>query len=63
MIAGWKDEPEEERCPDGSQCPQCGENRIDYLWWDKEGIQVTCDTCGCVYEPDKRPEDGTEQDQ
>ncbi len=51
MIAEWNDEPEEERCPPGSECPQCGESRTDYLRWDEEGVQVTCDTCGHSYKP------------
>lgn len=42
----------EEIVPAGSECPKCGENRTDRLWWDEEGVHVTCE-CGCVYEPDR----------
>jgi hypothetical protein len=31
-------------------CPQCGEDRIDYLVWIDDD-QVRCDRCGTVYEP------------
>ncbi len=36
---------------EGARCPQCGENRMDYLAWDKDFEQVTCQTCGKVYTP------------
>lgn len=55
MIAERKEEPEEERCGAGSERPQCGENRIDHLVWDEEGVEVTCDTCGYVYQPPEHP--------
>jgi predicted RNA-binding Zn-ribbon protein involved in translation (DUF1610 family) len=33
-------------------CPNCGERRIDRLWWDETGEEyVTCDTCGFKYDP------------
>jgi predicted RNA-binding Zn-ribbon protein involved in translation (DUF1610 family) len=32
-------------------CPDCGENRIDWLAWDENGEFVTCTSCGCVYVP------------
>ncbi len=32
-------------------CPDCGEDRIDYLVWDDDGEFVTCASCGCVYVP------------
>lgn len=54
------DEPEEERCPAEWECPMCGENRIDHLWWDKDDIYLTCDTCGHVYEPPQGPSDTKE---
>jgi ribosomal protein S27E len=33
------------------RCPECGENRVDYLVWDEDGEYVTCATCGTVYVP------------
>ena len=43
---------EEETCPVGSECPGCGENRIDYLvWMEPDWEQVECATCGTVYIP------------
>ena len=32
-------------------CPACGECRVDCLGWDEDGYRVTCDMCGCVYDP------------
>ncbi len=32
-------------------CPRCGERRVDWLVWDDDGEQVTCSTCGQVYDP------------
>jgi len=32
-------------------CPQCGEDRQDWLVWDEDGETVTCGTCGCQYTP------------
>ncbi len=32
-------------------CPRCGERRVDWLVWDDDGEQVTCQTCGQVYDP------------
>jgi hypothetical protein len=31
-------------------CPSCGENRTDYLWWNAAGDELTCQTCGCVFQ-------------
>lgn len=46
---------EENLVPTGSGCPKCGENRADHLCWDKENIYVTCDECGCMYQPPEQP--------
>ena len=32
-------------------CPDCGEDRIDWLAWDDDGEYVTCASCSCVYVP------------
>jgi rubredoxin len=32
-------------------CPQCGEERIDFLAWDEDGVIVTCQSCGNEYDP------------
>lgn len=32
-------------------CPSCNERRVDYLAWDECINQVTCQTCGVVYQP------------
>lgn len=31
-------------------CPECYENRVDWLVWD-EAEYVTCASCGTVYDP------------
>ena len=36
---------------DGCECPKCGEVEMDRLVWDADGETVTCQTCGCQYEP------------
>lgn len=47
------DEHYYERVRPGDECPQCGENDIDYLVWiDDE--RVRCDSCGPVYELGRR---------
>lgn len=32
-------------------CPQCGNRATDLLTWDEHYEKVTCDLCGCIYEP------------
>jgi len=32
-------------------CPDCYEDRADWLTWDKDGEHVTCASCGRVYTP------------
>lgn len=32
-------------------CPNCGEQRMDWLVWDDDCEAVTCQTCGTVYTP------------
>jgi len=32
-------------------CPKCGERRVDYLVWQKDGKHVKCTTCGKRYTP------------
>jgi len=39
---------------EGSQCPACGERRVDYLVWQKDGKHVKCTTCGKRYAPPTR---------
>ena len=40
----------EEKVPDGCECV-CGEDRIDWLIFDDEGVYVTCASCGNVFNP------------
>ena len=35
----------------GQECPNCGEERMDWLVWDDDGELVTCETCGHSYVP------------
>jgi hypothetical protein len=38
----------EDVCYPGSECPDCGENRIDWLiWLDDETVE--CQSCGMMY--------------
>jgi len=46
-----------EKCPQGCECPVCGESRIDWLVWDEWGEHVTCTKCGAVYAPNKGREE------
>ena len=42
----------EDTVPEGHDCPECGENRIDYLGFeDANDDVVACHTCGCLYDP------------
>ena len=51
-LTNGDDEP---RVHPGQECPQCRENRMDYLVWiDDE--HVGCATCGTVYEPGRSRE-------
>ena len=34
----------------GCECPACGESEMDSLIWDADGENVTCQTCGRVYQ-------------
>lgn len=41
---------EEDVVPMGAECPECGENRVDWLeWLDEE--RVECTVCGTIYQP------------
>ena len=44
---------EEHETTDSHPCPNCGENRIDWLVWDEDGFdtELECSTCGTVYVP------------
>jgi len=43
---------EEEICPQGCECPCCGENRIDWLpWIGPDYEEVECATCETIYTP------------
>lgn len=42
---------EEDIVPTGAECPECGENRVDWLVWDDDCEIVTCTTCGAEYVP------------
>ena len=33
------------------RCPNCEEQRMDWLIWDDDGWEVKCHTCGTVYTP------------
>jgi len=37
------------------ECPKCGERRMDSLVWDEDGVLVTCQSCGCEYDPTTAP--------
>jgi hypothetical protein len=37
-----------QKCPDGCECPECGEDNIDYLIIDEDSI-VFCVTCENTY--------------
>lgn len=39
-----------ELCPDGAECPGCGQRAIDLLEWDELEC-VHCAVCGSVYDP------------
>lgn len=48
--------------PDGWECPDCHEARMDHLLWDEDGEVITCDTCGTSYTiADTPTEDEDEQ--
>ena len=36
----------------GSACPNCFEDRVDWLTWGNDGETVTCASCGAVYNPE-----------
>lgn len=38
-------------------CPKCGESRSDFLVWDEDGVEVTCQTCKTKYVPATRPQE------
>ena len=42
------EQPDDE-VPQGSECPDCGERRMDWLAIDEDGETVTCNTCGTRY--------------
>ena len=35
--------------PEYCQCPECGEDRMDWLIWSDDGDELECQTCGEVY--------------
>jgi hypothetical protein len=37
--------------PAEDACPGCGERRMDWLVWDNDCFNVTCSTCGHMYDP------------
>ena len=41
-------------------CPDCGEDRIDYLIWNENG-KVVCQRCGEVYVPPGWPREDEEE--
>ena len=36
----------------GSACPNCFEDRVDWLVWNDDGETVTCASCDMVYNPE-----------
>lgn len=41
---------EYDRCPAGYECPNCGEDDIEYLAiMDDDGYKIECCTCGITY--------------
>jgi len=32
-------------------CPNCGEQKMDWLIWDEDADTVKCQSCGTVYDP------------
>ena len=35
--------------PEYCQCPECGEDRMDWLTWSDAGDELECQTCSAVY--------------
>lgn len=42
-------EDSDDEVPRGCGCPNCGEQRIDWLAINEDGETVTCNTCGRRY--------------
>ena len=38
-------------------CPDCDENKVDYLVWIDDRV-VECSSCGCKYEPPPPGDEG-----
>lgn len=51
VRAAELDEEGNELVAECAKCPTCGERRMDWLLWDADGYEVTCQTCGVVYTP------------
>jgi hypothetical protein len=45
------EEEQEEKVARCLACPACGERRMDQLEWNSYGTEVTCASCGSVYDP------------
>jgi len=40
-----------DRVDKSSECPNCGEDRVDWLGWQEDGETVECDACKHKYDP------------
>ena len=43
--------PGPDRVAPDAVCPNCHEERVDWLVWDEDGETVTCWRCGATYDP------------
>lgn len=41
----------DELVSEADACPECGENRMDWLPWDEAGDYVKCASCSYTYRP------------
>ena len=43
---------DDDRVAQGSACPNCFEDRVDWLVWTDGGETVICASCGIAYNPE-----------
>ncbi len=39
-----------ETVAEGEGCPRCSEDRVNWLIWDTVIMEITCRSCGCLYQ-------------